>query len=144
VLCPNGVGGGPRGCRVVGLLDPVSFSLTEGSIRMSFGFREVSGGGDSGKMSFMFFVESGFGGASSESEDPQSSADAGAGGLGGNGGCRDEESGAVWTGVVKFLEFTKRPPGGPFFPLPPRPPPRPLFAPRVGSSSRGRLGNRGL
>ena len=94
MFCPNGVGGGPRGCLAVGLPDPGSFSLLEGFICTLSKSREVSGGGDSGTMVFMLFVGSGFGGASSELEESSSSR-AGAGSWLGSGGRRDEESDAA-------------------------------------------------
>lgn len=147
VFRPNGVGGGPRGCRALGFLDPVDFSLTEGFTWVFPESWEVSGRGNgSGTIFFVVFVESVSGGTSSESEESQSSGSTGVGGLAGNGGCRDEGSGAVRTGVVEGFTFTtpSRPPGGPFFLLRPRPRPGPLFAPMLGSSSRGRLANRGL
>ena len=147
VFRPNGVGGGPRGCRAVGLLDPVDFSLTEGFTWAFPGSLGVSGrGNNSGTVFFVVFVESVSGGTSLESEESQSSGSTGARGLAGNEGCRDEESGAVRTGVVEGFTCAtlSRPPGGPFFLLRPRPRPGPLFAPMLGSSSRGRLANRGL
>ena len=69
MFCPNGIGGGPRGCRAVGLLDPVGFSLMGGSTR-AFSSRGASGmGNGSGTVCFEVFVESASGGAPSESEE---------------------------------------------------------------------------
>lgn len=73
MFCPNGIGGGPRGCRAVSLLDSVSFSRTGDVIWVLSGSREVSEGGGSGTAFSMGLVGSASGGASSGSEETQSS-----------------------------------------------------------------------
>ena len=115
-----------------GFLGPVGFSLMEGLNGALSESREVSGGGKGLGTAFsIVFVESASGGASSESEGPQSSGTTEGGGWAGNEGCRDEESGAVRMGVVETFDVTApfRPPRGPCFLLRPRPLPGPLFGP---------------
>lgn len=108
-------------------------------------FRDTTGSGDgSGVALFVGFVENASGGALSESGELQSSGAARAGGWVVAVVCRDEESSVDRVRVVESFEPPSRPPGRPLFRLLPRPLARSPFALRLGSSSRGRLANRGL
>lgn len=77
VFCPNGIGGGAWGCRTVGFLDSVCFSVMQGIVCRPFESRDLEG---SRTMMLVLLTESGFGGASSESEVSQFSERTGAGG----------------------------------------------------------------
>ena len=123
-FCPKGIGGGPRGCRLAGLLGPVGFSLREGLTSSFTEFWTITGGGnDSGTV---FFVESVSGGPSSESERSQSTE---TGGWVGSGIRGDEGSGADLVAEGFVLTASSKPPGGPFLFHLPRSLARPLLAP---------------